>query len=55
MIRQHPENPKDLHIVDYTNMDLKGHIPARFINMMISTMIPKVMGEIVAQARKEKV
>jgi len=53
IIRQHADNAKDLHIVDYTNMDLKGHIPSRFINMMLSTMMPKVMAEIVAQARKE--
>lgn len=41
-IRQDPEKPEDLLITDYSNFDMKGYFPARLMNMVIGSMLPKM-------------
>lgn len=41
LLRQAEDNPKDLLWTDISQFDMKGNVPARFINMMITTMVAK--------------
>ena len=36
------DNPNDLIWTDIANMDMKGSVPTRFINMMLTTMVSKM-------------
>lgn len=38
------DNPNDILITDISTIDMKGNIPRRFMNMMISTVMSKGVG-----------
>jgi hypothetical protein len=37
-------NPNDILFTDISTIDMKGNIPMTFMNMMISTVMSKVIG-----------
>jgi len=47
LIRQDDENPKDLRVSDVSNFNMKGYMPARLMNMAMTTMFSKGLGEII--------
>jgi len=46
MVRQDEENPEDLYITDVTNMNPKGHLPTRLLNMALGSMMSKGVAEL---------
>jgi len=34
---------KDIHITEFSNMDMKGYFPVRLMNMMMGSMVSKMM------------
>lgn len=52
LVKQAEDNPNDLEITDVSNMDMKGSIPTRIMNSVISSMVSKGIGEITSELRK---
>lgn len=44
-IREDPDKPDDLLVTDYSNFDMKGYFPTRIMNMVISSILPKMEKE----------
>ena len=34
---------EDIHLTDFSSMDMKGYFPMRLMNMMIGSMMPKML------------
>jgi hypothetical protein len=34
---------EDIHLTDFSSMDMKGYFPKRLMNMMLGTMMPKMI------------
>ena len=45
-LRQDPEKPEDLLVTEYSNFDMKGYFPGRIMNMVMSSMVPKMQKEL---------
>jgi hypothetical protein len=50
-IRQDPEKLDDLLITDFSNFDMKGYFPARIMNMVLGSMLPKMEKEMMQKLR----
>ena len=44
-LRQDPEKPEDLLVTEYSNFDMKGYFPSRIMNMVLSSILPKMQKE----------
>uniref|UniRef100_A0A7S3IVQ2 START domain-containing protein n=1 Tax=Strombidium inclinatum TaxID=197538 RepID=A0A7S3IVQ2_9SPIT len=53
-IKENPENPKDLDVIGFSNVDMKGYFPSRLMNMAISSMMGKAVKMWYAKASKVK-
>jgi len=52
LIRPDESNPNDLRITDISNMDMKGSIPPRLLNMAMSGMMSKGLVDLNSNLRK---
>ena len=52
IVRPAEDNPNDLMFTDISNFDLKGSVPARFMNMMLTTMVSKGTAKLYEQMQK---
>jgi len=53
-IKPNAENPSNLDVIAFTNMDMKGYFPSRLMNMAISSMMGKAVKMWYAKASKVK-
>lgn len=51
LIRQDENSPSDLLVSDVSNIDLKGSIPPRLLNMTMTTVLSKGIGDVISHLR----
>ena len=42
----------DLHVLEFSNFDMKGYFPVRLMNMMLGSMVSKGLGEFYERMKK---